>query len=68
MTRSFPWLACALVAMSLPFVLPAAARGHGRDPQARAASANGWLTDLGAAKREAKKTGKPILAVLRCFD
>ena len=26
----------------------------------------GWFTDYGAAKAEAKKTGKPIFLVFRC--
>ncbi len=38
-----------------------------RDPHQRVASENGWLTNLKTAKEQAKKTGKPILVVLRCF-
>jgi len=32
------------------------------------AASNGWLSSLSAARKEAKKSNKPILAVLRCFD
>jgi hypothetical protein len=47
---------------------PAEVRAHGRDPHAREAAKNGWRTNLRAARDEAKKSGKPLMVVLRCFD
>lgn len=55
-------------ALAVALALPAVAAAHGRDPHARTATANGWLSSLSAARKEAKKSNKPILAVLRCFD
>jgi hypothetical protein len=59
--KAFLALLCALVASGT-------AAAHGRDPHARVAAQNGWLTSLRVAKEKAEKTGKPIMVVLRCFD
>lgn len=67
MIRWMCLLGGALLAL-LPLTFPGAAHGHGRDPHARTASANGWLTSLSSGKSAAKKSGKPMLVVLRCFD
>jgi hypothetical protein len=58
----------AVLALFCALVAAGTAAAHGRDPHARVASRNGWLTNLRAAKEKAAKTGKPIMVVLRCFD
>jgi hypothetical protein len=53
---------------ALLFAAAATGTAHGRDdPHRRVAGQNGWLTNLKTAKEQAKKTGKPIMVVLRCF-
>ena len=43
---------------------PLAAQPKGRDFDSPAR--NGWLSSLSEGKAEAKKTGKPLMAVVRC--
>jgi hypothetical protein len=54
----------ALLCVSLAVGNAAAQRG---DPHARVAYQNGWLSNLRTAKEKAKKTGNPIMVVIRCF-
>jgi hypothetical protein len=55
----------ALLALGI-FVLAdsplAAQRGRGRESGAR----YGWLSSLDAGKAEARRSGKPIMVVMRC--
>jgi hypothetical protein len=60
-TLSVGLIALTLGAMSAS---PAfAQKGRGRDDAAR----YGWSDDLPAAMKEAKRTGKPVVVVLRCI-
>jgi hypothetical protein len=60
--------AVPLLTMLATLTLTDTAWAHGRDPHARLAARNGWYTNLTAAKREATRTSKPLMIVLRCFD
>jgi hypothetical protein len=57
-----------IIALAVGFLLlsfhPVSAQGkRGRDQDA---AKYGWLPSLAEGKAQAKKTGKPILVVLRC--
>jgi hypothetical protein len=58
----------SLIALFAAFTLVASVQAHGNDPHARVASEKGWRTNLKSAKEEARKSGKPMMVVLRCFD
>jgi hypothetical protein len=68
MVRSSSAAFLTIVGLLATALTPAEVRAHGRDPPAREAAKNGWRTNLRAAKEEAKKSGKPLMVVLRCFD
>ena len=55
-----------LLALSLPFLsTPAALAQPGR--RGENAARYGWLSDYRAGREQAKKTGKPLMVVIRCF-
>jgi hypothetical protein len=60
-TLSVGLIALALTALSTSPAL--AQKGRVRDDAAR----YGWTDDLPAAMKEAKRTGKPVVVVLRCI-
>jgi hypothetical protein len=59
-------LTFCLIALGLSGLYPAsvsAQKGKARDDAER----YGWTEDLPAALKEAKRTGKPVVVVLRCI-
>jgi hypothetical protein len=57
------FLALGFVTLDAP-LSPAQFRGpRGRDQEA---ARNGWLSSLEEGKAEARKSGKPLMVVLRC--
>jgi hypothetical protein len=61
-------LRCAFVTVLLFVSLAAGVLGQrrpvaGNEPEA---AQNGWLSSLDEGKREAAKTGKPLMVVFRC--
>jgi hypothetical protein len=56
-------LALAGVALAQSAAL---AQRRGRRGGEREAVANGWLFSLAAGKEQARRTGKPLMVVLRC--
>lgn len=59
-------LAFGLMALALGGLYPAsvsAQKGKFRDDAER----NGWTEDLPAALKEAKRTNKPVVVILRCI-
>jgi hypothetical protein len=57
----------SLLALLGAMMMTGTAQAQRRDSNAVVAARNGWLTNLKTAKEQAKKTGKPMLVVLRCF-
>jgi hypothetical protein len=60
--RSFAFLALAGVALADSSALAQ----RGRRGSEGAAARNGWVFSLSAGKALARKTGKPLMVVLRC--
>ena len=59
-------LTVGLIALALSGLSPAsvsAQKGKFRDDAER----YGWTEDLPAAMKEAKRTGKPVIVILRCI-
>ncbi len=59
-------LTVGLIALALSGLYPATAsaqKGKFRDDAERF----GWTEDLPAAMKEAKRTGKPVIVILRCI-
>jgi len=59
-------LTVGLIALALSGLYPApvsAQKGKFRDDAER----YGWTEDLPAAMKEAKRTGKPVIVILRCI-
>lgn len=48
------------------FTFTIASAALAQSEASRLAPQKGWLTDLGAARLQAQKTGKPMLVVFRC--
>ena len=61
MSKALPLLAAA-IALSTPAPLAAQFRG---DDDGKAAE-YGWLSSLAAGKEQARKTGRPMMVVIRC--
>ena len=47
-------------------VLASAGATVAQTPASKMMAQKGWLTDLDAAKAQARKTGKPLMVVFRC--
>ena len=47
-------------------LLASAGAALSQSPASKLVPQKGWLTDLEAAKAQAKKTGKPLMVVFRC--
>lgn len=62
LSRSILVIALSTVALSAEQALAQFKGGKFGDPSARF----GWLPSLAAGKAEAKRTGKPMMVVLRC--
>jgi hypothetical protein len=60
--RSRVVLAVALAGLALTESPALAQRGRGE----QAAVRNGWLFSLGSGMQQAKKSGKPLMVVIRC--
>lgn len=59
-------LTVGLIAFTLSVLYPASASAQKRKFRDDA-ERNGWTEDLPAAMKEAKRTGKPVVVILRCI-
>ena len=55
-----------VLAVGILFSIDTAAMAQGKRGRDKDAAKYGWLPSLAEGKAQAKKTGKPIMVVLRC--